>query len=193
MRKRPGRLQAFFFILGVILIFAGNAGALTFKGVEFADKIEISGQSLHLNGAGMRKKFFLSIYACGLYLPHPTSDAEKAISTDVAKQVVMHFIHSKVGKDKIVQGWNDGFFNNSQEKISGLQERINSFNAFFDRDLVAGDRIVITYLPERGTSVSINQTEKGSIPGNDFMQALWAIWLGSNPADAGMKDGMLGK
>ncbi|MBN2705578.1 MAG: chalcone isomerase family protein [Deltaproteobacteria bacterium] len=193
MCKRPGKLQAFFLILGVIFLFAGNAGALTIKGVEFADNTEISGKTLHLNGAGIRKKFFLPIYACGLYLPHPTSDAEKAIRTDVAKQVVMHFIHSKVGKEKIVQGWNDGFFNNSQEKLSVLQERINTFNAFFDRDLVVGDRIVITYLPEQGTSVSINQTDKGSIPGIDFMQALWAIWLGSNPADAGMKDGMLGK
>ncbi len=60
-------------------------------------------------------------------------------------------------------------------------------------DLLENDRITISYIPGQGTTVKINVETKGTIPGSDFMQALWAIWLGANPVDGGMKDGMLGK
>ena len=182
--------------LTLITLLAGlcsPAAALTIKGVDLNDEIKVEDQTLYLNGAGIRKKFFISVYACGLYLPHPTGDAAKAISSNVSKQVVMHFIHSKVDREKIVKGWDEGFFNNSQERLPQLQDRISAFNAFFDRDLVAGDRLVLTYIPAKGTSVSLNNELRGLIEGEDFMQALWAIWLGDNPADKGMKEGMLGK
>ena len=186
-------IRPLFYALILLLLSAGAAGALTIKGVDFADEVTIAGKKLYLNGAGTRKTFFNTIYACGLYLPHPTSDADTAIKGNVCKQVIIHFIQSKFSKEKIVKGWEDGFFNNSQEKMNTLQERITTFNAFFTSDPAANDRITIRYIPGQGTTVKINDENKGTIPGNDFMQALWAVWLGSNPADSGMKEGMLGK
>ena len=112
-------------------------------------------------------------------LPHPTSDADKAIKSDTCKQVIIHFIRSKSNREKIVEDWNDGFFNNSQEKLNSLQERITTFNAFFTSDLVADDRVTFNYIPGEGTTVKINDETKGLIPGSDFMEALWAIWPGS--------------
>ena len=77
--------------------------------------------------------------------------------------------------------------------MDSLRERITTFNSFFDKDLIKNDRVTISYVPGLGTSVKINDETKGTIPGSDFMQALWAIWLGANPADNGLKEGMLGK
>lgn len=185
-------VRALIYALILIIITAGTASALTIKGVNFDDQVTISEKTLYLNGAGIKKAFFSSKYACALYLPHPTYDADKAINNDVYKQIIMHF-QSKFSKDKIVEGWNDGFFNNSQEKMNILQERITTFNSFFSKDLNENDRITFSYIPKQGTTVTINDKTKGTIPGNDFMQALWAIWLGSNPADSDMKKGMLGK
>lgn len=178
-------------IIILVMITASAAGALTVKGVDFADQVTIAEKKLYLNGVGIKKNFFSSIYACGLYLPHPTYDADKAIKADLCKQVIIHF-KSKFSKDKLIEGWNDGFFNNSQEKLYILQERITTFNTFF-RDMAANDRITFSYIPKQGTTVKINDETKGTIPGSDFMQALWAIWLGSNPADSDLKKGMLGK
>jgi hypothetical protein len=47
-------------------------------------------------------------------------------------------------------------------------------------------------MPDEGTQVWINDMLKGSVPGEDFSRALLKIWLGSKPADAGLKDAMLG-
>lgn len=33
---------------------------------------------------------------------------------------------------------------------------------------------------------------KGTIEGADFASALFSIWLGSDPADEGLKNGLLG-
>ena len=185
-------VRPLFYALILLMISTGAASALTIKGVDFADDVTISGKKLYLNGAGIKKTLFSSIYATALYLPHPTSDADKAIKNDLCKQVIIHFIN-KYKQGKIVEGWDEGFFNNSQEKIYTLQERITNFNALFSRDMVANDRVTITYIPKQGTTVKINDETKGTIPGSDFMEALWAIWLGVNPLDNDMKEGMLGK
>ena len=60
-------------ICGLILILfsAGATEALTIKGVDFDDEMTISGKKLYLNGAGLRKTFFQTVYACGLYLAPP--------------------------------------------------------------------------------------------------------------------------
>ena len=55
-----------------------------------------------------------------------------------------------------------------------------------------GDVILLDYVPGTGTSVTINGTKIGTIPGEDFNQALLAVWLGDKPADDGLKEGMLG-
>ena len=36
------------------------------------------------------------------------------------------------------------------------------------------------------------EKKKGVIEGYDFKKALFGIWLGDNPADEGLKEGLLG-
>ncbi|NIA20161.1 MAG: hypothetical protein GWP07_07015 [Xanthomonadaceae bacterium] len=184
-------------LLVLVMVSAGllisSSEAASMKGVTLNDTTTLAGQKLQLNGIGLRKKFFLSIYVTGLYLPKKTSSATEAITADVPKEIVMAFVYHKVGKEKIIEGWNEGFFNNSQEKLSELKAGIDQFNGYFTNDLVKGDRIDLFYQPEVGTSVTINNKKLGVIPGKDFMQALWAIWLGDNPADSKLKGQLLGK
>ncbi len=187
-----------FFQLLVLLtvgfcLLLSSSEAATMKGVKLEDTISIAGQELQLNGIGVRKKFMLSIYVAGLYLPQKTSSAADAITADVPKEIVMVFVYHKVGKEKIVEGWNEGFFNNSQEKLPVLKARIDQFNGYFTNDLKKGDRFDFAYQPGVGTTVSINNVKLGVVPGKDFMQALWAIWLGDNPADSKLKGKLLGE
>lgn len=175
--------------LALLLLAASPAAAAD---VKLPAELTVAGQKLVLNGSGIRKKFFFSIYACGLYLPQPEKDAKKVIAADEPKAIIMHMIHSKVSKEKIVKAWNDGFFKNSQEKLDQLKDRIAAFNAIFNRDLLAGDRLIMSYVPGQGTIVKFNDEVHKPIPGKDFNDALLAIWLGDNPADDDLKEAMLG-
>src|SRR5947209_549071 len=49
--------------------------AATVAGVTMEDKTTVNGQTLVLNGAGLRKKFFIKVYIGGLYLSAKQSNA----------------------------------------------------------------------------------------------------------------------
>ncbi len=149
------------------------------------------GVSLRLNGAGIRYKFFFKIYVAELYMEHPAVDAEKVIADQGQKKVVMHFIYSEVGKDKLVEGWNEGFHANlSPNQFAALQERINSFNAMFDT-VKSGDEISLDYIPGQGTQVTIRGQVKGVVAGKDFNDALLSIWLGKEPVSDELRKELL--
>jgi hypothetical protein len=104
----------------------------------------------------------------------------------------MDILYSKVEREKLIDAWNDGFSANlTAEALNVLRDRIDQFNAMFDT-LVEGDSVKIDYLPDRGTSVSINGVNKGNISGFDFQQALLKIWLGDKPVTDSLKKAMLG-
>lgn len=152
-----------------------------------------SGETLALNGAGMRKKFFVSVYAAGLYLPAPMQDAADILALDGARAMRMHFVYDEVGRDKIVGGWNDGFRANLDEAAyQAVEPRLEAFNAMFE-DASRDDVYEFVYLPGRGTDVILNGKHLGNIEGRAFARALFAVWLGDSPADSRLKRELLGR
>ena len=168
------------------------AYAITVEGVNIADKATVGEQALVMNGAGVRTKFFFDIYIGALYLPTKTKSAEQAISMKGDKRVLMHFLYGEVSRDKLVDGWTEGFEKNSKKNLSDLQSRLNQFNNFF-QDMKKGDEVAFDFLQTGATTVTINGKAAGSIEGADFQKALLKIWLGKEPADDDLKEAMLGE
>jgi hypothetical protein len=178
----------------VLALVAVTAAALELAGVTLPDTTTVNGSSLKLNGMGVRTKTILKVkvYVAGLYLTTPSRDAAAIIATDEARQVVMHFLYSKVEKAKLTEAWREGFANNSAAALPALKARLDEFCALWP-DMASGERAVITYLPGTGTRLELGGKEAGVIPGKDFADAMFAVWLGGKPADAGLKAGMLGR
>ena len=184
-------------VIAAMLLFMNSewALALDVAGVTVPDTVvtDTSEHELVLNGAGIRKKFFIKIYIGALYLPSKSNAVESILNMEGAKRVTMHFLHSKVSVEKIVEGWNSGFSGNlSPQELETLQDRLNQFNGLF-RTVHKGDLIRLDFIPDQGTHVWINQENRGTIQGDDFYRALLNVWLGSKPADSGLKEAMLGK
>jgi len=177
----------------LLLFFLPLVGhAKEVAGVNLPEQITLADTTLTLNGAGIRSKFFFDIYVGALYLPQKTRDAATATGMPGPKRVLMHFLYKEVSKEKLVDGWNDGFRNNlSRERFQALEPKLEAFNQLFTT-VKRGDRITLDYLPETGTRVSINGQIKGSIPGEEFYSALLEVWLGKEPADSDLKEAMLG-
>jgi len=68
---------------------------------------------------------------------------------------------------------------------------VDAFNALWP-DLKPGDVAEVDFPDGGGVRVSVNGSERGSVPGTDLQQAVLRIWLGDEPADADLKRGMLG-
>ncbi len=176
----------------IALFLAGPARAGEVAGVNVPETVQVQGHTLKLQGAGVRKKFFFKVYVGALYLANPSPDAARAVRADEPKRISMFFVRS-VGEDKLRKAFEEGFFKAAQERLDTLRERIDRFLGFFAGGVRKGQAVHLTYLPGTGTVVSIGGRELGTIPGRDFMEALWGIWLGDVPADHGLKKAMLGR
>jgi hypothetical protein len=184
------------FVSLLFLLFTCQAvTAMEVAGVTVPETTSIgeNGTQLVLNGAGIRKKLFIKVYVGALYLQSKQNTVAAILEAEGAKRITMHFLYNEVSAEKLVNGWNEGFSgNNSAAEIKSLQDRINQFNKFF-HTVKKGDVIRLDYVPAGGTQVWINDSLKGSVPGNDFNRALLKIWLGPKPADKNLKKAWLGK
>ena len=180
------------FICCCLLLSGFSANAVEIAGVAIEENLHTAdGVQLHLNGAGVREKFFFDIYIAELYMENPSGSAIEVVQDAGHKRVIMHFLYDEVGKDKLIDGWQEGFHGNSKaEEVQKLQSRINQFNEMFE-DVKKGENIVLDFVPSRGTTVTVVNQEKGVIPGKDFNDALLKIWLGDKPIDSDLKEKLL--
>ncbi len=181
-------------VLAMAMMFVATAQAVEFGGVQFPDTLKVKGSpvELRLNGVGYRTKFFFKIYIGALYLPEKSSSPQVILEQPGPKRIHMHFLYEEVEREKLVNGWNEGFENNNDEAaLAELKDRIEQFNNVFPT-LREGDEVLLDYIPHKGTRVTIKGNEVALIKGKDFYQALIKIWLGDEPADEDLKEAMLG-
>ena len=184
-----------FITAALLCIFSSPvAAAMEMAGVTIDEKItQADGNVLQFNGAGIRSKFVVKVYLAMLYLENPSTERDQVIGDSGAKQLIMHFLYKEVGKDALVEAWNDGFSGNgSADQLEAMKTEIAAFNEMFDT-VRKGDRIVLDYIPGTGTTVLINSAPKGTIAGKEFNDLLLSIWLGDKPVGKKLRDGLLGK
>jgi hypothetical protein len=159
------------------------------EGVTAPPVVEVAGRPLQLMGMGLRKKLWFKVYLASFYLERLTEDGGQAISSDQIKQVRMHMLRD-LERDKIVEAVQEGFQKNSGPDMPRLRERLDRFLKAIP-DLKGGQQILITYLPGRGTVLKAGGGEEITVPGKDFADALFSVWLGKSPVDDDLKGEML--
>jgi hypothetical protein len=181
-------------IAGLLLLLVLPVQAAELAGVSVKDQITAeNGETLVLNGAGLREKFWVDVYVGSLYLVKKSANVAEILSAPNASRMQMDFVHKEVASDKLIKAWSEGFEKNqSREMLATLQDRIHQFNAYFNQNALARDQYVFDYVPGKGTTVIKNDTVLGLVPGQDFKNALLEIWLGNFPADKSLKRGLLG-
>ncbi len=179
---------------GMVSVMAGLALAAVVvagevAGVKMADTVTVEGKTLKLNGMGLRKKVVFKVYVAGLYLETPSPAGEALIASDQIKRMQLSVLRSLKSK-QVTEAIEEGFEKNSKAQMGALKERLGKFGAMIS-DVVEGDQIVMTYVPGKGTMVSVKGAEKGVIEGKDFADALFAVWLGPNPVQEDLKKALL--
>lgn len=184
-------------ILAVCCLFlicmTSFTSAIEIGGVTLSDTMKLEKTTLKLNGVGLRKKVFVKVYAGGLYLESNQSQADTIISADEPMAIRMHFIYDGVSSDKLISAWNDGFAKSTSGSTGSIQKQIDQFNGFYTETAEKNHVHDLIYEPGKGVTVILNGKTVGIIPGLDFKKALFGIWLCDEPADKGLKNGMLGK
>ena len=168
--------------------------AVEVRGVKFADTATVAGQALQLNGAGVRVKVIVDVYAAGLYVGKRDASVQALLSQPGAKSMQIVLLRDLTGEDfadAMIKGFNQ---NNSEAEVSRFQSRLDELR----KTMVAfgtvkkGTSIQLNYVPGSGIRTLVEGAQKGpDIQGEDFYAALLKIWLGTKPVDSDLKAGLL--
>ena len=179
-------------ILAAVLALAFGSVALAadVAGVSVPDTVTVDGKVLKLNGAGVRKKMMFKVYVAGLYVETPSKDAATLISSSQIKSMRLHMLRNIEGA-KVSGAIADGFALNSKAALPQLQARLDQLAKMIP-DMKEGEEIDLTWVPDKGTVVTVRGTNVGTIEGRDFSDALLAVWLGPSPVQDDLKAALTG-
>ena len=176
----------------LLMALALPASAAEVAGVKIEDKASVAGADLALKGAGLRKRFFLDVYAIGLYVADRKADP---IAQGGAKRVAIHMLRD-VDAATFAKALVDGMRpNHDAVTMQLLEPRIVQLNAIMSemKEAKKGMAIALDWIPGAGTQVAIDGKPAGKpIEGEDFYRALLRIWVGEKPVQDDLKKALLG-
>ena len=165
-------------------------------GVSHPGKSVVDGTELTLNGLGLREAtvFKVDVYVAALYLEKRLSSGKEILDSAGPKKLVLKFVRD-VSKDEISEAWSESFEKTVGGDLGKMTDRIAKLNGWMT-GMTSGGSLSFTYTTNAATDsnieINVNGKLKGTIPGNDFAKAFFAIWLGSEPPNEGLKSGLLG-
>jgi hypothetical protein len=182
------QLSSFILCATTALTLGINAQAKEHKGVNFPDEIKVGDTTLKLNGTGVRTAMsIISVYVAGLYVATPSTDTNTIVNATTPKKIDMHFLMS-LGKDKLKEGWDEGFFRNADKSYSYRAD----LNKFYDMlsNMRKGDRVQLTIFPDK-LEVQVKDGAVQTIPSAEFSKTMLKVYIANIP-DTGLKKGLLG-
>ncbi len=183
-------------LLAGLALVSMAARAAEIEGVRVDEQVTTPGGALVLNGAGVRTKLaFMKLYVGALYLPAKKLGADEILKDAGAKRVAMHVLIDELPMKDLIATLNNAIAaNHIPAEIALIESRLRDLNRIMSTVgmLKKGNTVLLDYIPNTGTRVTINGEEKIVIKGEDFFQALLRIWIGKKPVDGALRRAMLG-
>ncbi|HEY0204476.1 MAG TPA: chalcone isomerase family protein [Acetobacteraceae bacterium] len=178
--------------LGLLPLQPAQAASL--GGATLPDTYSAGGQTLVLNGIGLRTLtvFNVKVYAAALYLPKKSGDAQAIMASPGAKVILMQFLHA-ASKSQIEKQYREG-----EAKNCGHGECAQSDAGDFEKLIAAtpaaavGDTLTYVLSP-RGVRVLFNNRVIGDFANPDLGLRLLAGFIGSAPPSEDLKRRLLGQ
>ncbi|MHA7836555.1 MAG: chalcone isomerase family protein [bacterium] len=200
LRAKNVSLRARGVPIGLLLLLAigslgplhpGIARAAEIEDISFPAQVQAGPHRLAVFGLGLlRYRVLFRGYVGALYLP-PGASADDVLE-DIPKALELHYFWDIEGRffgekaDELLEE------TLAPQRLESLRERLDRLHSLY-RDVEAGDRYRLTYLPGRGTTLTYNGEALGTIPGADFARAYFGIWLGPEPLNESFRDQILGR
>jgi Chalcone isomerase-like len=177
--------------LALLALTGRNASAAEISGVKLPDQVTVAGKSLKLNGAGLRQATFLkvNVYAAGLYLENSSGDGDAIANSDQSKSIEMVFMRD-VSAKQMADAFQEGFDKNCVAGCTELKPHISKLQGLM-KDMKKGDSMAF-HFTSSGVEVMIRGQKMGSVGDKAFSHQLIRCWIGKNPPNAGLKEGLLG-
>ena len=175
----------------LLCLSGSSATAAEISGVKLPDQVTVEGKTLKLNGTGLRQATILkvNVYAAGLYLQSPSGDGEAIANSDQPKSIEMVFMR-EVSAKQMADAFHEGFEKNCVADRAKLKPDLIKLQGLM-KDMKKGDTMAYHFLTD-GVEVMIRGQKAGAVGDKAFSHQLIRCWIGKNPPNAGLKEGLLG-
>ena len=180
----------------LVLPLAGHAQTTDVAGVKFPNTMQVGSSKLQLNGAGVRYKVVFKVYAAGLYLTDKAATPEAVLAAPGPRHLQIVMLR-EIDANELGKLFTKGMEENApreefSKSIVGIMQMSDIFSS--RKSLKAGDWFAVEWIPGTGTVILVNGVPTGNpIKEPEFYSALMKIWFGKSPADAQLKEALLGK
>lgn len=176
-------------------VAAGQAGAATdVAGARYDNSLSVGGKALVLNGAGVRNKFTVKVYAAGLYLQTPQSTVDGVMNAEGPRRmrlVMLRDISSDDLGSAFMLALSDNITEAAKGKIAGQISKYGEMFGITDA-FKKGDTIDTDWIPGVGNQCYLNGKKVGPVvPDILFYNSVLRIWLGDKPVDSELKTRLL--
>ncbi|WP_454455531.1 chalcone isomerase family protein [Thauera phenylacetica] len=182
-------------LIAAALLSAGLAqAAITVGNVNFATRQTVQQRALELNGAGLRTRLGFKVYAMGLYLRAPLSEAGAILADKGEKRiriVPIRDLEAKQFGDALQAGLEK---NHDAAALAALKPATDALLAALAAvgEVKAGTEIVLDRLGSGATRLLVDAKQHGEdIADVALYPALLRIWLGERPADSELREALL--
>jgi len=178
----------------VYFVLSLTAPALEIEGVGIPPTATVSGQTLQLNGAGLRTVVLLIVpvkaYVASFYSPSPLRSENAVLTSPGPMQFNFTFLQA-VPQGQVTRAWQAQFDDSVAYTYPGFVRDRDAFIKMFGALKKGGVETV--ELDGDVTRCYDNGVLRGSVQGRDFQKAFLSLWFGSNPVMPALKSALLGK
>jgi hypothetical protein len=154
----------------------------------FPTSASVGDARLRLQGIGLLRVWQLRVYTAALHVPEDW-DAKGDVLEAIPKRLELRY-HRTITRDQIVTASEELLARTPGVDKPALQERLDRIYDWY-RDVKAGDRYVLEYHPQTGTTLLFNGEFVGTIPGDDFARAKFGLWLGRTCLSDSLREKLL--
>jgi hypothetical protein len=191
------KLLSVFSLLALVATAQAQTPQVTdVAGVKFPNEIDVRGTKLVLNGAGVRTRVIVKVYAVGIYLPRKAGNLKDIAAMPGAKRIHLQMLREVEG-DQFGSSFSRAVGDNTTKdefaKFVGTFMRMGQIFAAKPK-LVAGETVSIDFTPGTGTQIFINAKPAGEpFKEPEFFAAMLKVWLGERPVDTTLRPLLLGE
>jgi len=175
---------------------AGRAQTTDVAGVKFPNTMQVGSTRLQINGAGVRYKVVFKVYAAALYLADKAATPEAVLAAPGPRHLQIVMLR-EIDANELGRLFTKGMEQNATREefnrsLSGVMRMSDVFSKY--KKLKPGESFAVEWVPGRGTVILVNgEPVSEPIKEPEFYSLLMKIWLGHSPADAQLKEALLGR
>ncbi|WP_019625464.1 chalcone isomerase family protein [Thioalkalivibrio sp. ALJT] len=192
MRPRHRIIPAALTLVLALFLALPTQAETEISGVTFADTITIDDTEIPLRAGRLYRYTVFRVYVGALYIPEDVKP-DAVLTADVPKRLELEYLRAISADDFRRSGNRLLEDQQDEETLDAMADRLETFNAAY-RDMEAGDRYALEYRPGHGTRLLQNGTQLVEVPGADFAEIYFGIWLHpENPLSRRFRDTLIGE